>query len=125
MTVRPTFPLLGLLLLALPAVGQDGTSTGEADSMPPAREVAAEIDELAEAAWKEAEVRPAAKTTDAEFLRRAFLDTQGHIPRQAQVMSFLAEDRANKRELAIERLVNSDDFSRSMAVRWANLLVGR
>jgi hypothetical protein len=52
----------------------------------------------------------AALATDAEFLRRAFLDATGRVPSPDDVLSFLASRNPNKRDELIDRLVESDGF---------------
>src|SRR5690242_19713091 len=57
----------------------------------------AKIDELLANTWQEAGVEPAADAGDGEFLRRAYLDFTGVIPRTSQVREFLADQRPDKR----------------------------
>ena len=54
------------------------------------------------------------RSSDAEFLRRVTLDLTGEIPDVDTVKAFLADADANKRDKAIERLLNSPAF----ADRW-------
>ncbi len=54
-------------------------------------------------------------TTDQEFLRRVRLDLTGRIPTRDEVLAFLADDSANKREVLVDRLLASDEW----ADRWA------
>lgn len=91
----------------------------------PAADVAAEVDRLVAAAWKEAEVEPVGPADDAEFLRRLWLDATGVIPDEDTVRAFLASDAPDKRRVAIRQALQSEGFARSMATRWAYLLVGR
>lgn len=49
-------------------------------------------------------------TTDAEFVRRIYLDLTGRIPTYEQTQSFLADNRANKRGQLIESLLSSPAF---------------
>jgi hypothetical protein len=62
-------------------------------------------------------VRPAPRADDAEFLRRAYLDLAGRIPRPADVHEFLADRAADKRAKLIDQLLEEPRF----AVHFANV----
>jgi hypothetical protein len=55
--------------------------------------------------------RPA---SDAEFLRRVYLDFAGTIPSAQETRQFLADPSAEKRSRLIERLLSGPDFPRRM-----------
>jgi hypothetical protein len=80
-------------------------------------ELAARIDQRLEARWQADRVQPAPRANDAEFLRRAYLDVTGRIPRAADVHEFLADTSAHKRRQLIERLLAEPRF----AVHFANV----
>lgn len=67
--------------------------------------VAAEIDRLIEARWVTDSIVPAPASSDAEFLRRVYLDLTGRIPRAAEVRDFLADDSPDKRRKLVDRLL--------------------
>src|SRR5262245_16209027 len=48
--------------------------------------------------------------TDAEFIRRVYLDITGRIPSAADVTAFLADTAANKRDALVDRLVGSPEY---------------
>jgi hypothetical protein len=52
-----------------------------------------------------------ARSSDAEFLRRVTLDLTGEIPDAETIKTFLADPDANKRDKAIDRLLNSPAFT--------------
>jgi hypothetical protein len=56
----------------------------------------------------------AAPATDAEFLRRAWLDLCGVIPTSAEARSFLDDPSPYKRGRLVERLLESRDYVRRM-----------
>jgi hypothetical protein len=60
-------------------------------------------------------VQPAPRADDAEFLRRAFLDITGRIPRPSDVHEFLADGSADKRRRLIERLLADARFANHFA----------
>jgi hypothetical protein len=55
-------------------------------------------------------IPPAARSTDAEFLRRVTIDLTGRIPTVAQVQEFLADTDPQKRARAIDRLLDSPEW---------------
>lgn len=87
------------------------------------RSMATRIDDLIGARLKEAQVSPAARTEDAEFLRRAWLDLCGVTPRVSDVREFLADQRPDKRERLVERLLASPAHSNHLANRWREVLL--
>ena len=64
------------------------------------------------AGWKAAGVEPAPLASDAEFLRRVYLDVIGRIPRVAEVRAFLEDTRPDKRRAVIEELLASPGYGR-------------
>jgi hypothetical protein len=81
------------------------------------------IDELLEAGWSAAQVAPAAAASDDEFLRRAYLDFTGVIPRVSEVREFLADRDPDKRERLIEELLASPRYATHMATTWRNRIL--
>jgi hypothetical protein len=69
-----------------------------------------------------ARVKPAALSTDEEFVRRIYLDLTGRIPGPAAVRDFVADTAANKRDELIERLLVSEEFTDRWAVWFADLI---
>lgn len=49
--------------------------------------------------------------SDAEFLRRAYLDLVGRSPTAEEAKSFLADAHSDKRSGAIDKLINADEFN--------------
>lgn len=72
--------------------------------------------------WKDLGLVPSASATDEAFLRRAFVDLTGTLPTPAQVLEFVADKDAQKREKLIDRLVESPEFSYYFAGKWADIL---
>ena len=54
------------------------------------------IDQLLEAAWKQAGAKPAKPASDEEFLRRAYLDLLGRIPNVQEARAFLHDQGAGQ-----------------------------
>ena len=56
---------------------------------------------------------PAKLCSDAEFLRRVYLDLVGKIPSADEARKFLADKRSNKRDLLITTLLKDPHFDRN------------
>ncbi|MGE0709276.1 MAG: DUF1553 domain-containing protein [Planctomycetota bacterium] len=112
-------------VFAGPAGEGETTKTETKRSVPPAKDVAKKIDSLLAAKWRDAKVKPARRTEDSEFLRRVALDVTGSIPSEDVTRRFLHSDKPGKREALIQELVESKAADRTLALRWAYLLVGR
>jgi hypothetical protein len=68
---------------------------------------------------------PAAPASDAEFLRRAFLDFAGTIPPADEARAFLDDPSPYKRGRLIDRLLASPSFARRMAQAFDVMLMER
>ncbi len=80
------------------------------------------IDELAYAQFRRLGLFPSEPCTDAEFLRRATLDTIGALPKPDEVRAFLADPDSSKREKLIDRLLAHPYYADFWANKWADLL---
>ncbi len=67
-------------------------------------------------------VAPAARCTDAVFIRRAYLDVTGTLPTAAEVRSFLDDRAPDKREALVDRLLGSEAYADYGSMRWCDLL---
>ncbi len=85
--------------------------------------VVARIDSRIAAGWQRAAIEPAARSSDAEFLRRVTLDLTGVVPRVAEARDFLADTAADKRERAIDRLLESPRHPTHLANQWRDILL--
>jgi hypothetical protein len=83
------------------------------------------IDEHLQKAWEAAGVRPSNPCTDAEFLRRAFLDLLGRVPNVRDAQAFLESKEPTKRGKLIDYLLAHPDYSKNFGLVYTNLLVGR
>jgi hypothetical protein len=69
------------------------------------------INEQIAAKWAEAEIRkPAARCSDHEFLRRAFIDLIGRIATPEEVIDFEQDSGKDKRARLINRLLYADKY---------------
>jgi Protein of unknown function (DUF1549)/Protein of unknown function (DUF1553) len=63
---------------------------------------------------------PAPLTTDAEFIRRAYVDLTGRIPQPEKVIAFLNDTSTTKRARLIEDLLVSDAYVSQFTLYFAN-----
>lgn len=80
------------------------------------------IDEAVHARLKDLGVAPSPTCTDAEFLRRASVDAIGVLPTAEEVREFLADKSTNKRDSAVERLLQRPEYADYWATKWGDLL---
>jgi hypothetical protein len=83
-----------------------------------ADELRGSIDQRIEAGWKANDVKPAELATDAEFLRRVYLDLHGVIPSREQAATFLADASPDKRSKLIDALLDHPRFAVHQADVW-------
>ena len=86
------------------------------------------IDSSLRSAWKENEIRPARKASDAEWCRRVYLDLIGRVPTVEELQTYLGDKSRDKQSRLVERLLGSEhlaDFTKYWTSYWANTLVGR
>src|SRR5215510_9499153 len=57
----------------------------------------AQIDRMVRAEWRKHDVTPAARASDAAFLRRVWLDLAGTLPPVDDIKKFLADPARDKR----------------------------
>ena len=82
-----------------------------------------DIDSHVLAKLKALNLPPSDLCTDAEFIRRAFLDTCGILPRPSDVTAFLADRAAGKRAKLIDSLLARKEYVDYWAYRWSDLLL--
>ncbi len=86
-------------------------------------EMAARVDELIGQMWAADKIEPAPQSADGEFMRRVYLDLNGVIPRVGDVRAFLADSNPKKREVLVDKLLNSPRYSTHMATTWRNRIL--
>ncbi|MBY0231929.1 MAG: DUF1549 and DUF1553 domain-containing protein [Gemmataceae bacterium] len=112
----------GLAALALLASAVQAA----APSAPAADPVAAltkRIDQRVDAVLKDRKIVPAPRGSDSEFVRRAYLDLAGRIPRVSEVRAFLADKSADKRRKLIDKLLDGANYVNHFSNVWRNLLL--
>ena len=81
------------------------------------------IDDLVLAQLEKLRLQPSPRASDAEFLRRAFVDTLGVLPTPEETRAFLADTAADKRDRLIDRLLGRPEFVDYWTFRWADMLM--
>jgi hypothetical protein len=95
--------------------------------IPPSRAVASltppQLDDLLEA--KADGMADVPQTSGEEFLRRASLDLIGRQPTRDELLAFVADESSDKRSVAIERLLASEDYGHNWANYWSDVIGSR
>lgn len=81
------------------------------------------IDELVLAKLASLNIPPSPPASDAEFLRRAFIDAIGVLPTTDEARAFLADSSPDKRDKLIDSLLNRPEFIDYWAYKWSDLLL--
>jgi len=80
------------------------------------------IDEKLQAKWKSLGLSPSPLASDAEFLRRVYLDAIGTLPAPDEVKAFAADTDPAKRDKVIDKLLDRPEFVDFWAYKWGDLL---
>jgi hypothetical protein len=81
------------------------------------------IDEHVLAKMASLRVPPSPRCDDATFLRRAYLDTIGTLPTADEARAFVADPAVDKRDRAIDALLNRPEYVDYWTYKWADLLL--
>lgn len=81
------------------------------------------IDELVATKLRRLALPASPRSDDAEFLRRAYLDTIGVLPTAAEAKAFLADGSAGKRDKVIDALLARPEFVDYWSYKWSDLLL--
>ena len=81
------------------------------------------IDELVLEKLRTLNIPPSPRSTDAEFIRRAFLDTVGVLPTSEETRAFLENKSPKKRDQLIESLLKRPEFVDYWTYKWSDLLL--
>lgn len=84
-----------------------------------------ELDKLIAHELQKHGVKPAPLTTDAQFLRRVYLDLTGKLPTPADITEFTKDKNAARRAKVIDRLLETDDFAKYWAAYWHTVIASR
>jgi len=86
------------------------TISAASASEPDVRALSARIDQRIAERWEQDKITPASEASDAEFLRRAWLDIAGKIPSVSDTRTFLADKDPEKRRQLIDALLDGPNY---------------
>lgn len=82
------------------------------------------VDELVNEKLKDLSLPPSSAASDAEFLRRAFIDTIGVLPTADEARVFLSDSSPLKRDKLIDQLLyHRGEFVDYWSYKWSDLLL--
>jgi hypothetical protein len=81
------------------------------------------IDEKVVAKLEALRIPPSPPCTDAEFIRRAYIDAAGILPTPDEVSKFLADTSQDKRAKLIDVLLERPEYVDYWAYKWSDLLL--
>jgi hypothetical protein len=81
------------------------------------------IDEFVLSKLQNLNLPPSLPAGDAEFLRRACVDTIGVLPTVAEARAFLADPAPDKREKLVDGLLERPEFVDYWSYKWSDLLL--
>jgi hypothetical protein len=80
------------------------------------------IDKATARKWRELNIAPSELCSDEVFIRRVYLDVTGTLPDVAAVTAFLADTNPKKRDLLVDRLLETPEYAYYFANKWADIL---
>jgi hypothetical protein len=81
------------------------------------------VDDLVLAKLAELNIEPSPLSSDAEFIRRAFLDAAGILPTADEVRTFLADRSPDKRVKLVDALLARPEYVDYWSYKWSDLLL--
>ncbi len=108
--------------LKLPERMADGGQPGGALPPWPPEQSAERIDRVLEAHLAAQNIKPNPPLTDEQFVRRAYLDITGRIPKLEETRAFLEDKTRNKRTLLIDHLLRTPGHHSHLFNDFANML---
>lgn len=109
----------------IPASDKPSPSILAASSQTADQSVNILVDQYIATSLREQRLRPSARSSDMEYIRRVYLDIVGHIPPLEELESFLKSKDRNKRSTIVSQLMETDGYIHYWSDIWTNLLVGR
>jgi len=118
------FAILSVFALALvPARGHGQAPSYNKEAV---KKLSKQIDAHLAKVWKKTNVTPEPKADDYVFLRRLNLDLVGRIPKLQYITDFMDDDRADKRWIWVDRLLDDTENARPahFANMWRAIMLG-
>ena len=80
------------------------------------------IDALVDAKLAKLNIQPSDLCSDEDYLRRAFLDVIGTLPKPDEVRKFLDDKRPDRRARLIDELLKRPEYADYWSLKWSDLL---
>src|SRR5580704_11042438 len=80
------------------------------------------VDTLVYDKLKQLQIEPSEVASDEEFVRRAYLDADGRLPRPEETLAFSGSRDPNKRGKLVDDLVESADCAAFWTLKWCDVL---
>ena len=77
------------------------------------------IDDAVDQKLMQLKYLPSDLCTDEEFIRRVYLDVIGILPTLEEVTAFAGDQDPNKRDKAVDQLLDRPEYSKFWALKWA------
>ncbi len=113
--------LFGTKVAALTVTAPYGNAVDAAAFVPPVG--ASFVDVLVLKKLELLRIPPAGQSTDAEFVRRVYLDVCGILPKAEETAAFVADRDPRKREKLIDQLLDRPEYVDYWAMKWSDLLL--
>jgi len=114
---------MGRNLIAVVAAVLAISPRARADQPLTPSQLAERIDQRLAVSWQKDRIQPAPNASDAEFVRRVYLDLIGRIPRVSEVRDFLSDPAADKRAKLIARLLAHPLFISHWSNTWRDVIM--
>ncbi|HLQ44359.1 MAG TPA: DUF1549 domain-containing protein, partial [Planctomycetaceae bacterium] len=88
----------------------------------PHAERGGDIDELVAAKLKKLNIQPSELCSDNDYLRRAYLDVIGTLPKPEDVRRFLSDQQPDRRARLIDELLKRPEYADYWALKWSDWL---
>jgi hypothetical protein len=80
------------------------------------------VDKFTSKKWRELGLVPSELCTDEQFIRRVYVDITGSLPTPKDVLSFVDDKDAAKRDKLVDRLLETPEYAYYFANKWADIL---
>ena len=80
------------------------------------------VDKFTSKKWKELGLVPSELCSDEQFIRRVYVDVTGTLPTPKEVLAFVADKDAAKRDKLVDKLLDTPEYAYFFANKWADIL---
>ena len=80
------------------------------------------VDKFTSKKWKELGLVPSELCSDEQFIRRVTIDITGTLPTPKDVLAFVADPDAAKRDKLVDKLLDTPEYAFFFANKWADIL---